>query len=40
MLDDELNIALSDFGLAIRLNGSNTGRAGTPCYYPYEMVAG
>ena len=40
MLDDELNIALSDFGLAIRLNGQNTGRAGTPCYYPYEMVAG
>lgn len=42
MLDDDLNIALSDFGLAIRLHPgqSNTGRAGTPCYYPYEMVAG
>lgn len=42
MLDDELNIVLSDFGLAIRLphGQQNTGRAGTPCYYPYEMVAG
>jgi serine/threonine protein kinase len=42
MLDDDLNIVLSDFGLAIRLhpNQMNQGRAGTPCYYPYEMVAG
>ena len=31
---------MSDFGLAIRLPKHNTvkGRAGTPCYYPYEMV--
>lgn len=42
MLDDDLNIALSDFGLAIKLKKGlqHNGRAGTPCYYPYEMVAG
>ena len=41
MLDDSLNIVLSDFGLAIRMpeSGRHQGRAGTPCYYPYEMVA-
>ena len=41
MLDDDLNIVLSDFGLAIRVKQGQQycGRAGTPCYYPYEMVA-
>jgi len=41
MLDDSLNIVLSDFGLAVRMpeSGKHQGRAGTPCYYPYEMVA-
>lgn len=42
MLDDQLNIFLGDFGLAVKLppgpNSSHRGRAGTPCYYPYEMV--
>mmetsp|Transcript_4591 Transcript_4591/g.3093 ORF Transcript_4591/g.3093 Transcript_4591/m.3093 type:complete len:118 (-) Transcript_4591:330-683(-) len=42
MIDNELNIFLSDFGLAVRLghNRMHRGRAGTPCYYPYEMVKG
>lgn len=42
MLDDNLNMVLSDFGIAVRMSasGKHTGRAGTPCYYPYEMVAG
>ena len=40
MLDDSLNIVLSDFGLAIRMpeSGRHQGRAGTPCYYSYEIV--
>ena len=39
MIDKNFNIFLSDFGLAVRLQGdSHQGRAGTACYYPYEMV--
>ena len=39
MIDNEFRIFLSDFGLAVRLRGvSHIGRAGTSCYYPYEMV--
>jgi serine/threonine protein kinase len=39
MIDEDFNILLGDFGLAIKLEGnSHKGRAGTPCYYPYEMV--
>ena len=40
MLDHNWNVYLSDFGLAIKLpkHGTVKGRAGTPCYYPYEMV--
>lgn len=40
MIDHDLRVYLSDFGLAIRLpkHGTVKGRAGTPCYYPYEMV--
>lgn len=40
MIDHDNNVYLSDFGLAIRLpkHGTVKGRAGTPCYYPYEMV--
>lgn len=40
MIDHDCNVWLSDFGLAIRLpaHGTVKGRAGTPCYYPYEMV--
>jgi len=40
MIDHDLKVYLSDFGLAIRLpkHGTVKGRAGTPCYYPYEMV--
>lgn len=40
MLDDDLNMVLSDFGLAVKMprSGMLIGRAGTPCYYPYEMV--
>lgn len=42
MIDNDLNIFLSDFGLAVRVPAGRThrGRAGTPCYYPYEMVKG
>lgn len=42
MIDEQLNIFLGDFGLAVKLqdyhNATHKGRAGTPCYYPYEMV--
>lgn len=40
MIDSDLNILLSDFGLAVFMpqSGRHQGRAGTPCYYPYEMV--
>jgi serine/threonine protein kinase len=41
MIDKELNLFLGDFGLAVSLprpDSKYTGRAGTPCYYPYEMV--
>lgn len=39
MIDQDFNIFLSDFGLAVRLSGTaHQGRAGTACYYPYEMV--
>mmetsp|Transcript_47865 Transcript_47865/g.63303 ORF Transcript_47865/g.63303 Transcript_47865/m.63303 type:complete len:110 (-) Transcript_47865:209-538(-) len=41
MIEQDLQrVYLSDFGLAIRLppHGSVKGRAGTPCYYSYEMV--
>ena len=40
MIDHDMKVYLSDFGLAIRLpkHGTVKGRAGTPCYYPYEMV--
>mmetsp|Transcript_15192 Transcript_15192/g.20626 ORF Transcript_15192/g.20626 Transcript_15192/m.20626 type:complete len:113 (+) Transcript_15192:353-691(+) len=39
MIDHDFRIYLSDFGLAVRLHGpSHNGRAGTSCYYPYEMV--
>lgn len=39
MIDDNYKIYLGDFGLAVKLQGSShQGRAGTPCYYPYEMV--
>jgi len=42
MIDSELKIVLSDFGLAVKMqtHGRHQGRAGTPCYYPYEMVKG
>jgi serine/threonine protein kinase len=42
MINSNLEVWLSDLGLAIQIpaNGSYTGRAGTPCYYPYEMVKG
>jgi serine/threonine-protein kinase HSL1, negative regulator of Swe1 kinase len=41
---DELDICLSDFGLATRVGPqpkyerTRTGQAGTPCYYSYEIV--
>ena len=37
---DFSRVYLSDFGLGMRipLHGSVKGRAGTPCYYSYEMV--
>ena len=39
MIDPDYRIYLSDFGLAVRMSGYNhQGRAGTSCYYPYEMV--
>ena len=42
MLDDQLNVFLGDFGLAVKLaigpSACHKGRAGTPCYYPFEMV--
>lgn len=42
MIEHDLRkVYLSDFGLAIRLpntTGTVKGRAGTPCYYSYEMV--
>lgn len=39
MIDPDFRIYLSDFGLAVRIQGnSHQGRAGTSCYYPYEMV--
>ena len=39
MIDPDYRIYLSDFGLAVRLStDSHVGRAGTSCYYPYEMV--
>ena len=40
MVNHDMKVYLSDFGLAIRLpkHGTVKGRAGTPCYYPYEMV--
>ena len=41
MIESDLTkVYLGDFGLAIKLpkHGSVKGRAGTPCYYPYEMV--
>ena len=40
MVDYDFTVYLSDLGLAIRLpkHGTVKGRAGTPCYYPYEMV--
>lgn len=39
MIDDDFNIFLGDFGLAVRMVGDqHYGKAGTPCYYPYEMV--
>jgi len=42
MINSELEVWLSDLGLAIQMppHGQYTGRAGTPCYYPYEMVKG
>ena len=42
MIDFDGKIYLSDFGLAVMMNqqGMYQGRAGTPCYYPYEMVKG
>lgn len=42
--NDELDICLSDFGLATRVGPqpkyekTRTGQAGTPCYYSYEIV--
>ena len=39
MIDRDFKIYLSDFGLAVKLQGGqHSGRAGTSCYYPYEMV--
>ena len=42
MINSELEVWLSDLGLAIQMPqcGYYSGRAGTPCYYPYEMVKG
>ena len=41
--NDELEVSLSDFGLATRvgpppIEKTRTGQAGTPCYYSYEIV--
>jgi serine/threonine protein kinase len=42
--NDELEVCLSDFGLATRVGPypqyerTRTGQAGTPCYYSYEIV--
>ncbi len=42
--NDELEVCLSDFGLATRVGPSpqyektRTGQAGTPCYYSFEIV--
>lgn len=42
--NDELDVCLSDFGLATRVGPhplyerTRTGQAGTPCYYSYEIV--
>ena len=39
MIDEDFRIFLSDFGLAVQMKGlTHHGRAGTSCYYPYEMV--
>jgi carbon catabolite-derepressing protein kinase len=40
MINNELQVWLGDLGLAVRMGdrGVHQGRAGTPCYYPYEMV--
>lgn len=41
MIETDLRrVYLGDFGLAMRIpgHGSVKGRAGTPCYYSYEMV--
>ena len=41
MIDYDGKIFLSDFGLAVQMGPTGfQGRAGTPCYYPYEMVKG
>ena len=42
MISADLEVWLSDLGLAIEMPtaGFYSGRAGTPCYYPYEMVKG
>lgn len=42
MVSNDLEVWLSDLGLAIEMPtaGFYQGRAGTPCYYPYEMVKG
>ena len=40
--NENLEICLSDFGLACRYGGEyetqRTGNAGTPCYYSYEIA--
>ena len=41
MIETDLSrVYLSDFGLGMRIpsHGTVKGRAGTPCYYSYEMV--